>query len=148
MNNDSGIMDQLVQLAYSVDPNLSIPDIESELSLILESDRELFLEAMFHTAKTLALSLDLQIKKLMVRELDNLLLKCSKELINDGSVNFQWSKISGKEKKVLLIGTEFYLQGGHNQIARRIINETPETIIVVTDIFQRYLNKSPLTIVI
>ena len=111
--------------------------IFEHLYTVLEQDPSECLELTLQLAHVLTMSEDNRFEKLYLPQIDDLL----KEIAIKAPIKIYPSRTPEAQKREIIIGSEFYVEGGHNTIAIKFLDTKNSSQLVVTDCFRSYENK-------
>lgn len=111
--------------------------IFEQLYSVLEQDPSECLELALQLSHVLTMSEDNRFKKLYLPQIDDLL----KEIAIKVAIKIYSSRTAKSETKEIIIASEFYVEGGHNSIAKKFLDTKNSSHLVVTDCFRSYENK-------
>lgn len=106
----------------------------AQLFSVLEKDPAVFLDLVFHLVHSLTMDVDTKFDKLYLPQIDQLLTLAAAKISKDLNLNYQ----PGRRNKKIMIGSEFYREGGHNTIAKQILMESSSCELIITDCFHSY----------
>lgn len=112
-------------------------EIFTQLRTVSEHDPSACLELILQLAHMLTMSEDNRFEKLYLPQIDDLL----KEIAVNVAIKLDSSMAAKSKRKEIIIGSEFYIEGGHNTIAKEFLKTKKSSHLVITDCFRSYENE-------